>query len=344
MKISIALAVYNGSTYIKEQLDSIASQTVLPDQIVISDDCSKDDTVRICERFKADTTLNIEILRNAENVGYSQNFERAISICTGDIIFFCDQDDVWKKIKIEEMLSVFENDGAIGLVYCNAIITNGSLEPLGYTVFETSGKSEVFKGDDRNAMDMLKNPKIKGCTMAIKSAYLSLVLPIRKTGRNAYWGYDYQIALLYYSFTKIHAIKEPLMYYRIHEANTSKKKELIKEKRKEIRWEKEFRYSSDILLKSIVKYRTGIEVIKNVKKSRLHYDVQKTKRMEQFFIRELKILSDREKIWREKFVIKRILKIGRYLVNGYYFRYYRWVGPFLKDFFGSYNKLLKEHF
>ncbi|WP_205974823.1 glycosyltransferase family 2 protein [Paraburkholderia sp. Tr-20389] len=101
MRISIAMATYNGARYIRQQLDSLADQTVLPFELVVTDDGSTDDTLAIIERFAEHAPFEVRIFRNPQRLNFADNFLRAASLCRGDWIAFCDQDDVWMKDKLE---------------------------------------------------------------------------------------------------------------------------------------------------------------------------------------------------------------------------------------------------
>ena len=101
MRISIAMTTYNGSKYLKEQLDSFTKQTHLPDELVVTDDGSSDDTLEILENFAKKASFEVLIFRNNTNLGYAMNFGHAIGLCTGDLIFLSDQDDIWFPEKIE---------------------------------------------------------------------------------------------------------------------------------------------------------------------------------------------------------------------------------------------------
>lgn len=114
--ISIAMTTYNGSQYIIEQLESIIHQTVPPDEVIICDDRSSDDTVRLVTDFICQNALlNWRISVNERNLGWKQNFRKAISLTKGDIVFFADQDDIWMSWKLEEMsaLMVKHNMGCL---------------------------------------------------------------------------------------------------------------------------------------------------------------------------------------------------------------------------------------
>ena len=95
LTISIAMTTYNGEKYLQEQLDSFLGQNRLPDELVVCDDGSQDRTMAILESFSSRAPFPVRIYRNSAKLGYSKNFEKAGSLCTGDIIAFSDEDDVW---------------------------------------------------------------------------------------------------------------------------------------------------------------------------------------------------------------------------------------------------------
>ena len=106
--ISIALCTYNGESYIVELLLSIINQTLQPDEIIICDDKSTDNTVKKTKLILDGWSGNYRLIVNESNLGYKKNFQKAISLCSGDIIFLCDQDDVWDTTKIAKTMTVFD--------------------------------------------------------------------------------------------------------------------------------------------------------------------------------------------------------------------------------------------
>ncbi|HOF62870.1 MAG TPA: glycosyltransferase [Dermatophilaceae bacterium] len=102
MTISVCLATYNGQRYLDEQLRSILDQLGPDDEVIISDDASTDDTLSVA---RAARDRRVRILDLTDRVGYSKNFERAVSAATGEIIFLSDQDDVWLPGKVERMVA-----------------------------------------------------------------------------------------------------------------------------------------------------------------------------------------------------------------------------------------------
>lgn len=120
MKISLCMGTYNGEKYIIEQLDCIRNQTRQPDEVIICDDNSKDNTAQLIEEYidKYQLESNWRLYRNAENKGYPANFYYACSLCTGDIVFLADQDDIWDLTKIEKMCKPLEAQPRIAAICC----------------------------------------------------------------------------------------------------------------------------------------------------------------------------------------------------------------------------------
>lgn len=110
MRISVAVTTYNGCKYIVEQLESIRLQTHQPDEVVIVDDCSKDNTKKIVTNYIRQHHLeNWSFLSNKMNVGWKKNTIIALTRTQGDYVFYSDQDDIWPNDKIERMYSVIKN-------------------------------------------------------------------------------------------------------------------------------------------------------------------------------------------------------------------------------------------
>lgn len=117
MKISIVMTTYNGEKYVKEQLDSIRVQTRKADEVLIFDDQSSDKTVKIIQNYIDDNKLNNwKITVNAVNKGWRKNFFEGIQETSGDVIFLCDQDDIWVSDKIEKMVQILEQNEQISVL------------------------------------------------------------------------------------------------------------------------------------------------------------------------------------------------------------------------------------
>src|SRR5690606_33702270 len=100
VSFSVPMATYNGERFIYEQLRSIANQSLPPDELVVSDDNSTDGTLDVLNQFSREVDFPVRIMKNNSNIGYGDNFLKAISHCRNDWIAICDQDDVWCENKL----------------------------------------------------------------------------------------------------------------------------------------------------------------------------------------------------------------------------------------------------
>ena len=128
--VSIAIATYNGSRFIADQIASIVNQTRLPDEIVISDDCSTDDTIQIIDNILRSLSIKFKVVKNASRLGWRRNFINVMDLCECDLIAFCDQDDVWELSKIENLVSIFASSDT-QMVYHNATLIDETGEVIG---------------------------------------------------------------------------------------------------------------------------------------------------------------------------------------------------------------------
>lgn len=98
-KFAVILSAYNGEKYIQEQLESILSQTYKNIEIVVRDDGSKDNTIQIVEQY-INKGKNIRLIKG-KNLGFVKSFFELLKLVEADYYAYCDQDDIWKKDKIE---------------------------------------------------------------------------------------------------------------------------------------------------------------------------------------------------------------------------------------------------
>ena len=127
--ISVAIASYNGGPYIVEQLASIAGQSVLADEVILSDDGSSDDTCALAGAFGENAPFAMRLLPQPKQLGILDNFYAAFAACTGDYIAYCDQDDVWLPEKMAQQVAALDF-GAVLVVHPSRIV-DGLLRPLG---------------------------------------------------------------------------------------------------------------------------------------------------------------------------------------------------------------------
>ena len=173
--ISIAMATYNGATYIREQIDSILSQTLQDFELIICDDCSTDDTVDIINKYALEDS-RIQLYKNKENLGFKKNFEKAIGLCHGEYIALCDQDDVWMPNHLETLLSIIGNK----MIACgNADLIGSEGKRLGLTLKEMEAFDYEYSEDVQKAYSLVyfRSP-YQGASMLIKRDFFKIALPI----------------------------------------------------------------------------------------------------------------------------------------------------------------------
>lgn len=141
--ISVAMATYNGGRFLREQLRSIGAQTRLPDELVISDDRSTDDTLEIAHDFAANAPFPVVVHRNETTLRYARNFRAAASHCTGDVIAFTDQDDWWDPNRLERSAGCFD-DPEVLLTYHNARLVDDHRQPFG-VLYEAAAEREALR-------------------------------------------------------------------------------------------------------------------------------------------------------------------------------------------------------
>lgn len=206
MKTSIAMATYNGEKFIMEQLESFAKQTVLPHEIVITDDCSTDKTLSLINTFKETAPFIVRVYTNETNLGYTQNFNKALKLCTNDLIFLSDQDDVWFPNKIEYMVSLANLHQNKDVFMVDAELVDESLQTSGLT------KQEQIKN-----LGLEENAFVMGCCIAVRKTFLDSILPIPRD----FSGHDNWIVRLA-DFLQLRVIDDTaLQLYRRHGNNES---------------------------------------------------------------------------------------------------------------------------
>lgn len=216
MQISIALATYNGALYLPEQLSSIAAQTRPPDELIVYDDFSTDSTAVIVEEFARRAPMPVKLQINERNLGSTRNFEQAIASCTGDIIALCDQDDVWRNDKLQLIEDAFARAPDAGLVFSDAEIVDENLNSLGRRMWAARGftrrQRKLFE-IGRELDVLLAGWTMTGATMAFRSRYKDLVLPIPDEIPLIHDGW---IGLAITAVADAILIAEPLIKYRQH--------------------------------------------------------------------------------------------------------------------------------
>lgn len=200
------MATYEGERYIGQQLESVLSQLGADDEVVVSDDCSTDATLSVVEGLD---DPRVRILRNTTNLGYSKNFARALSAATGDVVFVCDQDDVWLPGKVDTMVKALDSHD---LVVADVTVVDRDLSVVATSHFALHGVRTGF-------LTNLLRTRYIGASMAMRRRVLDLSLPLPPNDR--YCAYDYWITLVGEAFFDVGLVTEPQMLYRRHGSNAS---------------------------------------------------------------------------------------------------------------------------
>ena len=148
VKAGIVLATYNGAQFLPEQLQSFLTQERLPDELLVSDDASTDDTLAIVEGFARKAPFPVRVSVNPERLGFIQNFAKALALSDADVIFMSDQDDVWFPAKLATMLAAVEEHPDKLLFVCDAELVEEDLSPTGLTIF---GQKNPDAGAERSS-------------------------------------------------------------------------------------------------------------------------------------------------------------------------------------------------
>jgi len=136
-RVSVAMATYNGARFIAEQLESLSRQTLPPCELVIGDDGSTDDTLNIVEAFARTAPFPVRIHRNPQRMGHADNFLHTATLCSGDLIAFCDQDDVWLETKLARCCQAFQDRDVVLAVHA-AHVVDTNLTRLGRRTQDTT--------------------------------------------------------------------------------------------------------------------------------------------------------------------------------------------------------------
>ncbi len=220
MIASVCLCTYNGGRYLKELLDSLAAQTLLPSELLVGDDGSSDDTLEILHGFAADASFPVDILVNEQCLGPAYNLERLLVRATGDILFPCDQDDIWDPTKIEVLVRALEDSPDCGAAICNSSLIDGAGRALPGSLFEWAGLNATTRkllasGSSAAVMEIARRNVVASHALAIRRNALDLVLPL-----GFHWHADWWIAIVLSATTGITIVEDRLVKYRLHDLNT----------------------------------------------------------------------------------------------------------------------------
>jgi glycosyltransferase involved in cell wall biosynthesis len=206
--ISVCVATHNGARWIEAQLRSVLSQIGGGDEVIVVDDASSDRTVAT---ILALADPRIRIVQNERNVGVDLTFQRALTLAKGDVLFLCDQDDLWHPHKVKRVMRVFQVYPDVTLVLSDAQLIDASGQLLAPSYFAIRGAYR------QGVLASIVKSKFLGCAMAVRSSmrkyFLPFPIPIP--------GHDMWIGTINELYGKTCFLPEPLISYRRHGSNAS---------------------------------------------------------------------------------------------------------------------------
>ena len=216
MSISIAMTTYNGARYLQEQLQSIADQSRLPDQVVIVDDRSSDQSQELIEAFATSVPFLVNVHVNETTCGPTRNFQRAVELCGGEIIVLCDQDDRWHPEKLFRIEEAFSSCSKLGLVFSDAELIDEHGQSLNRRLWQQTlnDNYECAIRSGKAFEILLQHDVVTGATLAFRQCYREAVLPF-PTGIPLL--HDGWIALIIAAIGKVTTLRQALIEYRLHE-------------------------------------------------------------------------------------------------------------------------------
>lgn len=211
--ISVAMCTFNGSRFLPSQLASIAAQDRPPDELVVCDDGSSDGCDEILKDFCRCAPFSTQVVVNDKTLGSTKNFEKAVSLCRGEIVVLADQDDLWYRHKLKRIEEAFLRSSAIA-VFSDADLMDEQSRLLGLRLWETfsfsSGEQRRFaNGQAFNIL--LKRPLVTGATLAFRKKCFDLLSPIP-----ANYVHDRWLSFLFAIIGRYQLVLDPLIKYRLH--------------------------------------------------------------------------------------------------------------------------------
>ncbi|CBK88797.1 Glycosyltransferases involved in cell wall biogenesis [Faecalitalea cylindroides T2-87] len=215
--ISVAMTTYNGEKYIRKQIESILNQSMKVDEIIVCDDGSTDKTVEILKEYP------VTVYQNEKNLGYRLNFKKAMSLCTHEYTFLCDQDDIWKPDKVKIMIEIMQKNPNIhvlasSFVYIdskdNLILMKQKKNFSNNNLYPRFVKSEalVSIGFD----EYLPMNYFQGCSLVLDKWIKDLVLK----NFDDRLPHDWLISMIASSYQGMFFFNKALFKYRLHDNNS----------------------------------------------------------------------------------------------------------------------------
>lgn len=233
INISVAMATYNGEKYIRQQLTSILNQSMMVDEIIVVDDNSNDKTIEIIEEMRCP---QIRIYKNSKNLGYVENFYRAISLTHGKYVFLSDQDDIWEQEKVKLTLAELQKSDKNMAVCTGFSLIDQDNNPIVDIEHYQVNDFVLQKHKDVEELTLKRlafGNVVQGCTYCVRRDAIEVYLKVH----NNEVIHDYQLMLISAAMGKVKYLNKSLIRYRLHGNNAvgfEKKKHRLEMPRKKL--------------------------------------------------------------------------------------------------------------
>jgi len=216
--VAVAMCTYNGAAYLEAQFASIFAQTRLPDEVVVADDGSTDDTTQLLARLSAAAPMPVRVLASTNRLGVTANFERALAATRHELVVLSDQDDVWDADRVAISIATLESEPALLLVHTDARLVDRGGAPLGSNLLDALRVT----GDERRDVASppsafrahLRRNLATGATATIRASLLDLAGPFP-----ASWVHDEWLTIIAASLGRARLIDRVTIDYRQHGSN-----------------------------------------------------------------------------------------------------------------------------
>lgn len=211
--ISVVITTFNGEKYIIEQLNSIMNQSIKPDEVIICDDRSVDQTPKLIRQFIRENNLqnNWKLFINEKSLGFVNNFISAIKKTKGDFIFLSDQDDVFLPDKFKVMLEFFQNND-------DCLVLNANYSIIGENLNNSRMLTPKRKTKKLEFEELFYHSNYPGFSIGFKKEVIEYLKEINYEG---IYGHDILVNLLGLEKNGVYQLSQVLSLYRIHDNNTS---------------------------------------------------------------------------------------------------------------------------
>lgn len=217
--ISVVLCTFDGARWLPEMLASLATQTRWPDEVIVQDDASTDDTASVLHSFAASAPFAVSIERNEVRLGSTRNFERALARSSGAIVALADQDDVWHADKLQRLTDLLDEDPIVTLVFSDATIVDEYGTRSDRSLWETRHVARYLRTHEVVPCSMFARRALStGCTMAVRRRAVDAALPFPAAldHPTTPMRHDRWLSLIAAGVGTVQAVPEQLMSFRVH--------------------------------------------------------------------------------------------------------------------------------